>query len=228
MIADLNAEYTARVGIARNASIVDTLTMLPPSPCSSNTGSTARVHVSTCARFTRYSSSHSSSRCSWKALRGAAVVTDVVDQHVDAPEVVACGRHERGGRVALTHVAYDGDRPLAHRYLRLAGAGLVDLREHDRGALGDETLDDPAPDAAAATRDDRDLAVEQLRHARAATRASSCWRTSRGRPGKCTMYGRASPSSGMLFQVRSRNPTCRIHRDGTIRRVDPTRRYPST
>ena len=53
VIAALNAEYTARVGIARNASIVDTLTMLPPSPCAMSNGKTAREHVNTWSRFTR-------------------------------------------------------------------------------------------------------------------------------------------------------------------------------
>ena len=34
----LNAEYTAIIGMPRNASTVETLTMLPPSPCSTMRG----------------------------------------------------------------------------------------------------------------------------------------------------------------------------------------------
>ena len=46
VIAALKAEYTARVGIARNASMVETLMMLPP-PRSSIDGIAARVHRNT-------------------------------------------------------------------------------------------------------------------------------------------------------------------------------------
>ena len=48
----LNAEYTGMLGMLRNASTVDTLT-IDPRPASTIIGSTACVHAKTCSRFNR-------------------------------------------------------------------------------------------------------------------------------------------------------------------------------
>ena len=95
-------------------------------------------------------------------LARAAVVPDVVDEHVDAPELVARRGDERVARRSGSRTSHTTPtHRSADRDLRLARPVGVDLGEHDRRAFGDEPFDDAAPDPAAAARDDRDLAREQ-------------------------------------------------------------------
>ena len=78
-------------------------------------------------------------------------------------------RHQRVGNVGIAYVDHDGHRTptLARdRDLRVAGAIRVDFGDHDRRAFAREPFGDSAADAAAPTRDDRDLAFEKLSHGR--------------------------------------------------------------
>ena len=100
-------------------------------------------------------------------LARPAVVPDVVDEYVDAPELVARGGHQCVGDLGLPHVGHDRGRASARagdRDLRFTGARFVDLRDHDRRGFGREPLRDTASDAATSTGDDRDLAREHFTH----------------------------------------------------------------
>ena len=135
--------------------------MLPPSPCSTSRGqhrARAREHVREVDAVEVVPLV-----VGLLVERGApaAEVADVVDEDVDAAEVVARRGDERLGRAGLAHVADDADaraRPTATCVV--AGPVGVDLGEHDRRAFGGEPLDDAAADPAAAAGDDRDLALE--------------------------------------------------------------------
>ena len=161
VIAALNAEYTARVGIARNASIVETLTMLPPSPCVEQHGqhrARAREHV---PEVDAVEVVPLVVGLLVERLARAAVVTDVVDEHVDAAELVERGRDQRR---RAHRVADVGDTTATapsptDRDLRLARARPASISANTtRAPSRDEALDDAATDPAAAAGDDRDLA----------------------------------------------------------------------
>src|SRR5262249_14264599 len=87
--------------------------------------------------------------------------------HVEPPEVVARGGHERVSDAVLTHVSDDCDATLPHVSLRRTCPVRVDLGEHDGRAFRDEPFDDAAPDAGTAPGNDRNLAVDESHALRA-------------------------------------------------------------
>jgi hypothetical protein len=103
-------------------------------------------------------------------LARAAVVTDVVHQHVDPPVLIPRGCDQRVRRIRIADVANDRDRTFTDRDLRFACALGVDLAEDHSRAFGDESLDDAAADAGTAARHDRDLSGEERLHVGNATR----------------------------------------------------------
>ena len=136
--------------------------MLPPSPCASTDGSTARVHANTCREVDGVEVVPLLVGLLVERLARSAVVPDVVDEHVDAAVLVARGRHQRVRDSRVTHVGDHRDRAFtADLDLRRARAIRIDLREDDTRAFGDEPFDDAAPDPAPAAGDDRDLPLEQ-------------------------------------------------------------------
>src|SRR5690606_34288414 len=101
--------------------------------------------------------------------RLAAVGTDVVDEHVDAPPLPQRRRDELGQGGGVGDVELHRQRlaaGLPHRLRRLRERLGAAAAEHDPAALGGEREGDGAADAAAAAADDGDLAAEPEVHYR--------------------------------------------------------------
>jgi len=92
----------------------------------------------------------------------------VVERDVDRPVGLLGGPEERVHLVLVGDVDPDERREVGPAELadQLVAAPLVDVTDHDLGALLDEPLDGRQPDARAAAGDDGDLALDASCHVR--------------------------------------------------------------
>ena len=137
--------------------------MIEPPPCSAMCRAASRVPAITPSRLTRMTLSNSAKSSSNRPFFSGLDRPGVVDHDVQAAE-----RLDRGRRRARPTCAWSptsvwwkcasaptvGGQRLAELVLHVG--------DHDRGALGDEPLDDAAADARRAAGDDRDLACQFL------------------------------------------------------------------
>jgi hypothetical protein len=92
--------------------------------------------------------------------RGVRAHAGVIDEDVDAPELLERLVDEVLGRVCLAHVVLDAEVAVAELLGALLGLFFKNVRQHDAGPLIGHRLGDAEPDATRSPGDDYDTILE--------------------------------------------------------------------